>query len=45
MREATGGYAAGLWALCIPSFLASGCMALLMRHMPPREVTATAGSE
>jgi ACS family tartrate transporter-like MFS transporter len=45
MREATGGYAAGLWALCIPSFLASGCMALLMRHMPPREVTATVSSE
>jgi cyanate permease len=45
MREATGGYAAGVWALCVPAFLACGCMALLMRHMPAREVTAKVGSE
>jgi ACS family tartrate transporter-like MFS transporter len=45
MRETTGGYAAGLEALCLPLLLASACTALLLRHEPPREMTATVGSE
>ncbi len=45
LHEATGGYATGLWALCLPAFLASTCTALLMRHMARAEVTTPVLSE
>jgi ACS family tartrate transporter-like MFS transporter len=44
MREATGGYAVGIGALCLPCLLGVVCMLRLMRHIEPKRVDAGEGN-